>query len=224
MAVQIEESWKKELEPEFEKQYFKNLVASLQSEKALGKEIFPIGSEIFNAFKFTPFDDVKVVILGQDPYHGPGQAHGLCFSVKKGVLVPPSLKNIYKELETDVNFITPSHGELSKWAQQGVFMLNASLTVVRSSPMSHSKIGWSTFTDAVIEILSQRKEKLVFLLWGKFAQSKIPLIDTTKHTVLTAAHPSPFSAYNGFFGCKHFSKTNESLRTFGLSPIDWQIN
>ena len=224
MAVQIEESWKKELQEEFEKEYFNNLVQTIKNEKATGKEIFPPGPEIFNAFSFTPFDKVKVVILGQDPYHGPGQAHGLCFSVTKGTIVPPSLKNIYKELATDTKFIIPNHGELTAWAQQGVFMLNASLTVVRSTPMSHSKIGWEVFTDAVIKILSERKEKLVFLLWGRFAQSKANLIDADKHTILTAAHPSPFSAHNGFFGCKHFSKTNESLATFGLQEIDWQIN
>lgn len=224
MPVKIEPSWKKELRGEFEKDYFKNLVATLKSEKAAGKEIYPAGDEIFNAFALTPFDNVKVVILGQDPYHGPGQAHGLCFSVQKGTIVPPSLKNIYKELETDVNFIKPNHGELTLWAQQGVFMLNASLTVVRATPMSHSKIGWSTFTDAVIKTLSDRKEKLVFLLWGKFAQGKAELIDSKKHTIFTAAHPSPFSAYNGFFGCRHFSKTNESLATFGLQEIDWQIH
>ncbi len=224
MAVQIEESWKKELQAEFEKEYFKNLVNTLKEEKKLGKEIYPSGDEIFNAFELTPFKDVKVVILGQDPYHGPGQAHGLCFSVNKGVIIPPSLKNIYKELVTDVNFVKPNHGDLTSWATKGVFMLNASLTVERASPMSHSKIGWAQFTDAVIKILSERKEHIVFLLWGKFAQEKGKLVDVNKHTVLTAAHPSPFSAYNGFFGCKHFSKTNESLRTFGFSAIDWQIN
>ena len=223
MAVQIEESWKKELKNEFKKDYFKSLVAVLKEEKQLGKEIYPAGDEIFNAFTLTPFDKVKVVVLGQDPYHGPGQAHGLCFSVNKGVIVPPSLKNIYKELVTDVGFEIPPHGDLSPWAQQGVFLLNASLTVERSKPMSHAGIGWATFTDAVIHLLSQRKEKLVFLLWGRFAQGKIPLIDTDKHTVLTAAHPSPFSAYNGFFGSKHFSKTNESLATFGQEKIDWQL-
>jgi uracil-DNA glycosylase len=224
MAVQIEESWKKELQEEFDKDYFKKLVNTLKQEKAAGKEIYPAGDEIFNAFKLAPFQDVKVVILGQDPYHGPGQAHGLCFSVNKGVIIPPSLKNIYKELEADVNFLKPEHGNLTSWAQQGVFMLNASLTVVRSSPMSHAKIGWAQFTNAVIKLLSERKEHLVFLLWGKFAQEKGKLVDTNKHTVLTAAHPSPFSAYNGFFGCRHFSKTNQCLTTFGHSTIDWQIH
>lgn len=224
MAVQIEESWKKELQGEFKKDYFKSLIRTLKQKKAAGKEVYPVGSEIFNAFKLTPFKDVKVVIIGQDPYHGPGQAHGLCFSVNKGVIIPPSLKNIYKELVTDVNFVTPSHGQLSEWAQQGVFMLNASLTVERSKPMSHAKIGWSSFTDAVIQILNERKQHLVFLLWGNFAKEKGKLIDTKKHTVLTAAHPSPFSAYNGFFGCRHFSETNKSLATFGLQTIDWQIS
>lgn len=223
MAVKIEASWKKELADEFEKDYFKSLVEKIKVEKAAGKTVYPAGNEIFNAFDFTPFKDVKVVILGQDPYHGPGQAHGLCFSVNKGVIVPPSLKNIYKELVTDVNFVIPPHGDLSSWAKQGVFMLNASLTVERSQPMSHAKFGWATFTDAVIQKLSERKENVIFLLWGRFAQGKIPLIDTKKHTVLTAAHPSPFSAYNGFFGCKHFSKTNECLTNFGAQAIDWQV-
>ena len=224
MAVQIEESWKKELQEEFEKDYFKQLVNTIKAEKAAGKEIYPSGPEIFNAFELTPFNKVKVVIIGQDPYHGPGQAHGLCFSVKKGTIIPPSLKNIYKELVSDTQFRIPGHGDLSEWARQGVFLLNASLTVVRSTPMSHSKIGWEIFTDAVIQILNERKKSLVFLLWGKFAQEKGKLIDANKHTVLTAAHPSPFSAHNGFFGCRHFSKTNESLTNFGLSKIDWQID
>ncbi len=223
MDVQIEESWKKELQGEFEKEYFSSLVATLKQEKRSAKEIYPPGGEIFNAFKLTPFDQVKVVVLGQDPYHGPGQAHGLCFSVRQGVLIPPSLKNIYKELATDVDFKIPSHGDLTQWALQGVFLLNASLTVERSKPMSHANIGWADFTDAVIQILSKRKERLVFLLWGRFAQGKVPLIDTTKHTVFTAAHPSPFSAHNGFFGCQHFSKTNESLATFGFEKINWQL-
>jgi len=224
MSVQIEESWKKELQAEFEKDYFKSLVKTLKDEKLAGKEIYPAGSDIFNAFKLTPFAKVKVVILGQDPYHGPGQAHGLCFSVKKGVLVPPSLKNIYKELVKDLNFIIPKHGELTSWAQQGVFMLNASLTVVRSTPMSHAKIGWATFTDKVIQTINERKENVIFLLWGNFAKEKGKLIDASRHTILTAAHPSPFSAYNGFFDCKHFSKTNECLATFGKQTIDWQIH
>jgi len=224
MAVQIEESWKKELQEEFDKDYFKSLVQKLKEEKELGKEIYPSGPDIFSAFELTPFTNVKVVILGQDPYHGPGQAHGLCFSVKKGVIIPPSLKNIFKELEADVNFIQPKHGELSSWAKQGVFMLNASLTVERSKPMSHAKIGWGTFTDAVIAKLNEKKENIVFLLWGNFAKEKGKLIDNNKHTILTAAHPSPFSAYNGFFACRHFSKTNQCLITFGHEPIDWQIH
>jgi uracil-DNA glycosylase len=224
MAVQIEESWKNELSAEFGKEYFSNLTSIIKQDKKDGKEVYPPGNEIFRAFDLTPFDKVKVVIIGQDPYHGAGQAHGLCFSVNKGVIIPPSLKNIYKELHADLNFKIPNHGDLTSWATQGVFLLNASLTVLRSQPMSHAKIGWANFTDAVIRALSEKHEHLVFLLWGKFAQEKGKLIDNDKHSILTAAHPSPFSAYNGFFGCKHFSKTNESLTTFGVQTIDWQLN
>jgi uracil-DNA glycosylase len=223
MDVQIEKSWKKELQCEFDKPYFAQIVQFLKQEKAAGKTIYPKGADLFNAFDYTPFDKVKVVILGQDPYHGPHQAHGLCFSVQRDVIVPPSLKNIYKELHTDIGFSIPPHGNLSAWAQQGVFMLNSSLSVERAQPNSHSKIGWTTFTDAVIKIISERKENVVFLLWGKFAQGKMLYIDNTKHHILTAAHPSPFSAYNGFFGCKHFSKTNDYLLSFGKEGINWQL-
>lgn len=221
--VQIEESWKHVLNDEFEKPYFSELRRFLQAEKALGKTIYPPGSLIFNAFNSTPFDKVRVVILGQDPYHGAGQAHGLCFSVQHGVKPPPSLVNMYKELKDDVGFDIPNHGCLQKWTEQGVFLLNAILTVEANQPASHQKKGWEEFTNAVIQKLSKEKNGLIFILWGNFAQQKSALIDETKHTILKAAHPSPFSAYNGFFGCKHFSKTNELLTQRGEIPIDWQL-
>ncbi|HRH58193.1 MAG TPA: uracil-DNA glycosylase [Chitinophagales bacterium] len=221
--VQIEESWKHVLNDEFEKPYFSELRRFLQAEKALGKTIYPPGSLIFNAFNSTPFDKVRVVILGQDPYHGAGQAHGLCFSVQHGVKPPPSLVNMYKELKDDVGFSIPTHGCLQKWTEQGVFLLNAILTVEANQPASHQKKGWEEFTNAVIQKLSKEKNGLIFILWGNFAQQKTVLIDETKHTILKAAHPSPFSAYNGFFGCKHFSKTNELLTQRGETPIDWQL-
>lgn len=223
MDVKIEASWKEILHDEFEKPYFQNIPDHLKTEKAQGKIIYPPGSLIFNAFNTTPFDKVKVVILGQDPYHGPNQAHGLCFSVQNGVPPPPSLVNIFKELKDDIGMSIPNHGNLTKWAGQGVFLLNASLTVRAGEPMSHSKIGWATFTDSVIQIISAKKQHVVFLLWGKFAQDKRVLIDETKHLVLRAAHPSPLSAHNGFFGCKHFSKANEYLMNKGISPVDWAL-
>lgn len=223
MDVQIEQSWKKVLQPEFDQLYFAQIVNFLKAEKQAGKIIYPPGPHIFNAFNTTPFDEVKVVILGQDPYHNPGQAHGLCFSVAMGVAAPPSLVNMFKEIQADLGIAPPSHGNLEKWAKQGVLLLNASLTVEQNKPMSHSKIGWHIFTDSVIKTLSDKKDKLVFLLWGGFAKGKIPLIDTNKHLVLTAAHPSPLSAYNGFFGCRHFSKTNEWLQKNGLPPINWSL-
>jgi uracil-DNA glycosylase len=220
--VQLAESWKPVLAQEFNQPYFTQLTEFIKHEKAAGKTIYPLGSQIFNAFEFTPFNEVKVVILGQDPYHGAGQAHGLCFSVNKNVAVPPSLKNIYKELQTDIEgYTAPNHGDLSHWAKQGVLLLNATLTVEKDKAGSHQGKGWEQFTDAVIKQLSTQKEKLVFILWGKFAQSKATLIDTQKHLVLTAAHPSPFSAYNGFLGCKHFSKTNAYLIANNLTPISW---
>ena len=221
--VQIEESWKHVLNDEFEKPYFSELRRFLQAEKALGKTIYPPGSLIFNAFNSTPFDKVRVVILGQDPYHGAGQAHGLCFSVQHGVKPPPSLVNMYKELKDDVGFSIPTHGCLQKWTEQGVFLLNAILTVEANQPASHQKKGWEEFTNAVIQKLSKEKNGLIFILWGNFAQQKATLINESKHTILKAAHPSPFSAYNGFFGCKHFSKTNELLTQRGETPIDWQL-
>lgn len=223
MNVQIESSWARALAPEFDKSYFEHIVNFLKAEKAAGKVIYPPGPEIFSAFSLTPFDKVKAVLLGQDPYHGPGQAHGLCFSVRKGVGVPPSLVNMYKELKADLDIDPPGHGFLEHWAQQGLLMLNASLTVEAGKPMSHSKIGWEQFTDAVIRKVSDEKEGIVFLLWGKFAQQKEALIDTSKHFVLKAAHPSPFSATAGFFGSRPYSKTNKLLEQQGKQPIDWRL-
>jgi uracil-DNA glycosylase len=185
--------------------------------------IFPPGPQIFNAFRLTPFHAVRVVILGQDPYHGPGQAHGLCFSVPRGITPPPSLMNIFKEIQQDVGQPVPSHGNLEKWARQGVLLLNATLTVRSGQPGSHQRKGWETFTHAVIRTLSEKRVGLIFLLWGKFAQEKEEFIDTDRHYVLKAAHPSPYSAYNGFFGCRHFSKTNEILRKHALDEIDWGV-
>ena len=221
--IQIDDSWKIALADEFDKPYFKELRHFLATEKQSGKTIYPPGSLIFNAFNSTPFDKVKVVILGQDPYHGDGQAHGLCFSVQYGVKPPPSLVNIYKELKSDVGIEIPAHGNLQKWTEQGVFLLNAMLTVEANQPASHQKKGWEEFTNAVIQKLSKERSGLIFMLWGNFAQQKAVLIDETKHTILKAAHPSPFSAYNGFFGCKHFSKTNEILKAKGEEEIDWQV-
>ncbi len=223
MDVKIEESWKEVLKEEFKQDYFRNIVLHIKTEKSQGKIIYPPGQQIFNAFNTTPFDKVKVVILGQDPYHGPGQAHGLCFSVQNGVPPPPSLVNIFKELQEDIGFRIPNHGNLTNWAQQGVFLLNASLTVRAGEPMSHSKIGWAQFTDTVINKISTLKKNVVFLLWGKFAQEKTVLIDQGRHLILRAAHPSPLSAHAGFFGCRHFSKTNEYLVSKGIDPIDWSI-
>jgi len=223
MDVKIEASWKDVLRDEFCKPYFQQIVEFLKTEKAQGKIIYPPGSLIFNAFNTTPFDKVKVVLIGQDPYHGPGQAHGLCFSVQNGIALPPSLQNIYKELHDDIGIPIPKTGNLTHWAEQGVFLLNASLTVRAADPMSHSKIGWATFTDAVIKIISSQKKNIVFLLWGKFAQDKQGLIDATKHYVLKAAHPSPLSASSGFFGCRHFSKTNNFLVKNGIDPVDWTV-
>ncbi len=224
MDVKLHPSWKSALENEFEKNYFQQMIMLLRTEKILGKTSFPPGPLIFNAFNTTPFEKVTVVILGQDPYHGPGQAHGLSFSVPTGVKPPPSLVNIFKEIQNDIGIkLDPSYGNLTKWAQQGVLLLNAALTVRSGEPFSHAKIGWAQFTDAVIQAISDKKENVVFLLWGKFAQEKLVLIDQNKHFVLKAAHPSPFSADKGFYGCKHFSKTNELLVKQGLNPIDWKL-
>lgn len=218
--VRINESWKKILAPEFEKEYFSALTDFVKKEYA-AKKIYPPPRLIFNAFELCPFDKVKVVILGQDPYHGAGQAHGLCFSVNDGVAIPPSLQNIYKEIHDDVGAKIPKTGNLERWARQGVLLLNATLTVQAGTAGSHQNKGWEDFTDAVISLLSYKKEHLVFLLWGRYAQDKEKLIDAKKHLILKAAHPSPFSAYNGFFGCKHFSKTNDYLDFAGISPVNW---
>lgn len=223
MDIKIEASWKEALKQEFSTDYFQQIPEHIKTEKLQGKVIYPPGSVIFNAFNTTPLEKVKVVILGQDPYHGKGQAHGLCFSVQNGVPPPPSLLNIFKELQDDIGITIPDHGNLTKWAEQGVFLLNASLTVRAGEPMSHSKIGWATFTDAVIKTISSKKINVVFLLWGKFAQEKRVLIDESKHCILRSVHPSPLSAYGGFFGCKHFSKTNEYLASKGIDPIDWSL-
>jgi len=218
----IEESWRIILQDEFDKPYFIDLKAFLIEEKK-NFRIFPPGSMIFNAFNHTPFDKVKVVFIGQDPYHGFGQAHGLCFSVPEGVAKPPSLVNIFKELHDDLGVPVPVHGNLVKWADQGVLLLNATLTVRENQAGSHQNKGWETYTDAVISKLSELKKKLVFVLWGNYAIAKRILIDDTKHHVLTAAHPSPFSAYKGFFGCRHFSKINEILVKSAMEPIDWKL-
>lgn len=224
MGIELNPEWLKVLASEFNKPYMIALKSFLLSEKQKGLQVYPKGSAIFNAFNHTPFDKVKVVILGQDPYHGTGQAHGLSFSVKKGVVTPPSLKNIYKELALEFpDYKTPTHGNLTAWADQGVLLLNATLTVRAHEAGSHQNQGWEKFTDQVITSLSEKREGLVFLLWGKYAQQKEGLIDPNKHHVLKAAHPSPFSAYNGFFGCNHFLKTNQILLSSGLAPINWQI-
>ena len=220
--VKIEESWKKALEDEFGKEYFIKLRNFLKEEKNNGQTIYPPGSQIFSAFNLTPFDKVKVVLLGQDPYHGPNQAHGLSFSVRDGVTPPPSLKNIYKELHADLELPIPQSGDLTKWAEQGVFLLNAILTVRANTAASHQKKGWEEFTDAVIKTISDKKEGIVFLLWGKFAQGKEVLIDTSKHYVLKAAHPSPLAG-GAFFGSRPFSKTNDILRKLGKAPIEWNL-
>jgi len=222
--IQIEESWKNALVDEFQQAYFAVIKQSLLYEKKQGISIYPPGKLIFNAFNLTPFNKVKVVILGQDPYHGQGQAHGLSFSVPDGVAPPPSLKNIYKEIKNNYpNFAIPASGNLTSWANQGVFLLNAMLTVQASKPASHQKLGWQSFTDAVIKALSKKRENLVFMLWGKFAQSKGHLIDFEKHLVLTSPHPSPFSAHSGFFGNQHFMKANTYLANNGITEVDWQV-
>ena len=221
-SVQIEESWKAVLAEEFRQPYFAAIKSFLVQEKQAGKTIYPPGPLIFNAFNHTPFDEVKVVILGQDPYHNPGEAMGLCFSVPKGKKVPPSLVNIYKEIHRDLGLPIPNHGDLTAWTQQGVLLLNAMLTVEANKPASHQKIGWQTFTDAVIRHISDRKTGVVFLLWGKFAQGKQSLIDEMKHYVLSAAHPSPLAG-NAFQGCGHFSRTNELLQKQGKTPVQWAV-
>ena len=225
MDVKISTGWKKELGEEFEKEYFHRIVELLHTEKLSNQMIYPPGSLIFNAFNLTDFNDVKVVILGQDPYHGEAQAQGLAFSVPKGIKPPPSLLNIYKEIESDIGVKMPrNHGNLESWARQGVLLLNASLTVRADQPNSHAGIGWHHLTDRAIKILSEKKQHLAFVLWGNFAKQKMDLIDSTKHLILTAHHPSPFSANKGFLGSKHFSKINEYLTQHGISPINWLIN
>jgi uracil-DNA glycosylase len=223
MDVKIEASWKEVLAEEFKKPYFKQIAQHLKTEKEQGKIIYPPGSQIFHAFEATPFDKVKVVIIGQDPYHGPKQAHGLSFSVQQGVATPPSLVNIFKELHEDVGLPVPRHGHLENWAKQGVLLLNASLTVRAAEPMSHAKLGWEKFTNTVIEKVSDLKENIVFVLWGKFAQEKQSLIDDKKHHIIKSAHPSPLSANNGFFGSRPFSKINTFLVKKGIDPIDWAL-
>lgn len=223
VSPKIEHSWLEALKEEFGKPYFAEIKQFLLQEKQQGRTVYPPGSLIFNAFNLTPFDKVKVVILGQDPYHGAGQAHGLSFSVPEGIAQPPSLINIFNEIKNDLGIEPPSHGNLEYWAKQGVLLLNAFLTVRANTPASHSKIGWEQFTDAVIKKLSDEKDGLVFLLWGRFAQNKENLIDPFKHHILKTAHPSPFSVHYGFFGCKHFSKTNQILENKGLEKIDWRI-
>lgn len=220
--VKIEPSWKAVLENEFEQPYFQAIASFLRREKEAGKVIYPPGSLIFNAFNSTPFEQVKVVILGQDPYHNPGEAMGLSFSVPCGVATPPSLKNIYKELNADVGAPIPAHGDLSSWVKQGVFLLNAMLTVEHKQAQSHQHIGWQNFTDAVIRKLSEQREHLVFMLWGNFARKKASLIDASRHLILEAAHPSPLAG-GAFFGCKHFSKANAYLEAHGLTQIDWKV-
>lgn len=220
MEVKIAESWKNILQPEFDKEYFQNLVHFVKKEY-LEHKVFPPGKEIFSAFNYCPFEEVKLVIIGQDPYHGFLQAHGLCFSVREGVAMPPSLLNIFKEIKEDLQKDIPGNGCLERWAKQGILLLNATLTVRANTPGSHQNKGWETFTDAVIKNISERKDGIVFFLWGAYAQKKGLLIDKKKHLVLESAHPSPFSAHKGFFGNRHFSKANDFLNSRGKGEIDW---
>ncbi|KQV10833.1 uracil-DNA glycosylase [Rhizobium sp. Root1203] len=222
-TIALEESWRSALAAEFENPYMQTLKAFLTAQKASGKRIFPKGSEYFRALNLTPLADVKVVILGQDPYHGPGQAHGLCFSVRPGVRIPPSLVNIYKEMQADLGIPPARHGFLEHWAGQGVLLLNSVLTVEEAQAASHQGKGWETFTDAVIRRVNEECEAVVFMLWGAYAQRKAAFVDTSRHLVLKAAHPSPLSAHNGFLGCRHFSQANAYLMSHGRPPIDWQL-
>ena len=221
--IKFHPSWLEHLQAEFNQDYMIALREFLKQEKAQGKQIYPPGELIFNALDSTPFDKVRVVILGQDPYHGPGQAHGLCFSVLPGVRIPPSLINIYKEINTDLGVTAPAHGYLQSWAEQGVLLLNAVLSVEKGNAASHQGKGWERFTDKVISMLSEKREHLVFLLWGSYAQKKGQIIDRDKHLVLQSPHPSPLSAHRGFLGCKHFSQTNAYLVKTGQQPIDWAL-
>ena len=218
----IDESWKLVLQDEFDSPYFQDLTEFLREEKK-NYTVYPPGQQIFSAFNHTPFNKVKVVILGQDPYHGPGQAHGLCFSVPEGIPFPPSLNNIFKEIESDLGIPVPVTGNLTRWTEQGVLLVNAILTVRANTPTSHQNKGWEKFTDAVIRNLSEKRKDLIFLLWGNYAQAKESLIDSNRHFILKAAHPSPLSAFRGFFGCRHFSKTNQILNDLGLNEIDWRL-
>ena len=220
VTVKIADSWRQRLQHEFEKPYFQELTQFVKSEYQ-SQTVYPPGPEIFRAFDCCSFEDLKVVILGQDPYHGEGQANGLCFSVRDGVRMPPSLQNIFKEIHTDLGKPVPSNGSLERWAKQGILLLNATLTVRASSPGSHQQKGWELFTDEVIKIISEKKENIVFILWGAYAQKKGEVINKNKHLIIKSAHPSPFSAHNGFFGSKPFSKTNEYLRSKGLQEIQW---
>ncbi len=221
--IKLEPSWLAQLAPEFEQPYMRELRAFLQAEKQQGRRIFPAGSEYFNAFEHTPLAAVKVVILGQDPYHGPGQAHGLCFSVRPGVAIPPSLQNIYKEIHAELGLPIPAHGCLTSWADQGVLLLNSVLTVQAGQAASHQGRGWETFTDRVIDVINRECEAVVFMLWGAYAQRKGAIIDSERHCVLKAPHPSPLSAHRGFFGCGHFSSANEYLVARGRGAIDWAV-
>ncbi len=220
MDVKIEESWKRELASEFDKDYFIKLTDFVRAEYLSGKQIYPAARNIFNAFNLCPIDDVKVVIIGQDPYHEPGQAMGLCFSVPDGITLPPSLVNIYTEIKNDLGRPSSTHGDLTYWAKQGVLLLNSTLTVQAHLAASHAGRGWEQFTDAVIAALVHHKN-IVYMLWGSYAQKKAALVDTTQNLVLKTVHPSPLSAYRGFFGCKHFSQANEYLQSIGKTPIDW---
>lgn len=222
ITVSLNNSWDSLLKDEFEKEYYRKLRGMLALEYKNGT-VYPDMYDIFNALKYTPFEKVKAVILGQDPYHGPGQAHGLCFSVKKGITPPPSLQNIFKELKSDIGFEIPPHGELTQWAEEGVLLLNTVLTVRAGQPNSHRTLGWEIFTDKIISALNNSDKPMVFLLWGANAKAKKTLLTNPAHKVLTASHPSPLSAYNGFFGCRHFSKTNAFLVEKGIEPINWQI-
>jgi uracil-DNA glycosylase len=222
-AVQLEGSWLAQLAPQFEQPYMTDLRSFLLAQKHAGKTVFPAGGEIFNAFAHTPLERVKVVILGQDPYHGPGQAHGLCFSVRPGVPVPPSLQNIFKEIRDELGHPIPAHGDLTSWADQGVLLLNSVLSVEAGRAASHQGKGWEQFTDEVIDVVNREREGVVFMLWGSYAQRKGSIIDRQRHCVLTAPHPSPLSAHRGFFGCGHFVKANEYLESRGQEPIDWRL-
>ncbi len=222
-AVKLEASWLAQLEAEFRQPYMCELRQFLQAEKRAGKRIFPAGGEIFNAFEHTPLDRVKVVILGQDPYHGEGQAHGLCFSVRAGTRIPPSLQNIYREIERDLGIAPPTHGDLTAWADQGVLLLNSVLSVECGLAASHQRRGWEQFTDRVIDVVNRQREGVVFMLWGGYAQRKGSIIDTNRHCVLRSVHPSPLSAHRGFLGCGHFRAANDYLRARDETPIDWQL-